>query len=166
MIRLSEEAVWEAENPSFQEIPSALSKLGHLVTLCQCYIANRKAWTPAKACLPWWFVLKLWMQTKSSWRKFKVVLQGTHEWQKKKKTKHLFIQHTHTEQSSYYVPTELSRAGRKQRAKGSSSCVPLFSGRIFFLGISLTFLTSLWPELGPIPPLDSPMGKVYGENIL
>jgi hypothetical protein len=47
MIRLSEEAVWEAENPSFQEIPSALSKLGHLVTLCQCYIANRKAWTPA-----------------------------------------------------------------------------------------------------------------------
>ena len=71
--------------------------------------------------------------------------------EKKKKTKHLFIQQTHTEQSSYYVPTELSRAGRKQRAKGSSSCVPLFSGRIFFLGISLTFLTSLWPELGHMP---------------
>lgn len=84
---------------------------------------------------------------------------------RKKKPKHLFIQQIHTEQSSYYVPTELSRAGRKQRAKGSSY-VPLFSGRIFFLGISLTFLTSLCPELGPIPSLDSPMEKVYGENIL
>ena len=86
--------------------------------------------------------------------------------QKKKKPKLLFIQQTHTEQSSYCVPTELSRAGRKQMAKGSSACVPLFSGGIFFLGISLTLLTSLWPELGPKPLLDSPMGKVYGENIL
>lgn len=97
---------------------------------------------------------------------YKQLINVLSQKKKKKKPKHLFIQQIHTEQSSYYVPTELSRAGRKQRAKGSSSYVPLFSGRIFFLGISLTFLTSLCPELGPIPSLDSPMEKVYGENIL